>query len=50
MLDKQVIPHFKFLVIDSEISQEQPFSSIRDDHATLLVKITLSKEELRDSL
>ena len=43
MLDKQMIPHFNGLV-GSKISQEKPYSSIRDDHATFLVKSTLFKE------
>ena len=46
MLDKQMIPHFKGLDVGSKISQEQPCSSIRDNHATFLVKDTLSKEEV----
>ena len=46
MLDKQMIPHFKGLDVGSKISQEQPCSSIRDDHATFLVKNTLFKEEV----
>ena len=46
MLDKQMIPHFKPLDVGSKISQEQPCSSIRDDHATFLVKNTLFKEEV----
>ena len=46
MLDKQMIPHFKGLDIGSKISQEQPCCSIRDDHATFLVKNTFFKEEV----
>ena len=46
VLDKQMIPHFKPLDIGFKISQEQPSSSIRDDHATILVKNTLFKEEV----
>ena len=46
MLDKQMIPHFKPLDVGSKISQEQPCSFIRDNHATFLVKNTLFKEEV----
>ena len=46
MLDKQMIPHFKPLNVDSKISQGQLCSSIKDDHATFLVKNTLFKEEV----
>ena len=46
MLDKQMIPHFKGLDVGFKISQEQPCSFIRDDHATFLVKNTLFKEEV----
>ena len=46
MLDKQMISHLKGLDVDFKISQEQPCSSIRDDHATFLVKNTLFKEEV----
>ena len=46
MLDKQMIPHLKALDICINICQEQLFSSIRDDHATFLVKNTLFKEEV----
>ena len=46
MLDKQMIPHFKPLYVGFKISQEQPCSSIRDDHATFLVKNTLFKEKV----
>ena len=46
MLDKQMIPHFNALDIGSKISQEQPCSFVREDHATFLVKNTLFKEEV----
>ena len=46
MLDKQMIPHFNGLDVTSKISQKQPCSSIREDHATFLVKNTLFKEEV----
>ena len=46
MLDKQMIPHLESLDVSSKISQEQPYSFIRDDHATFLVKNTLFKEEV----
>ena len=46
MLYKQMIPHFKPLDVGSKIYQEQLCSSIRDDHATFLVKNTLFKEEV----
>ena len=46
MLDKQMIPHFNALNADSKISQVQPYSFIRDDHATFLVKNALFKEEV----
>ena len=46
MPDKRMIHHFKPLDVGSKISQEQPCSSIRDDHATFLVKNTLFKEEV----
>ena len=46
ILDKQMIPHFKGLDVGFKISQEQPCSFIRDDHATFLVKNTLFKEEV----
>ena len=46
MLDKQMISHFNGLDVGSKISQEEPCSSIRDDHATFLVKNTLFKEEV----
>ena len=46
MLDKQMIPNFKPLDVGSKVSQEQPCSSIRDDHATFPVKSTLFKEEV----
>ena len=45
-LNKQMIPHFLALDIGVKICQEQLCSSIRDDHATFLVKNTLSKEEV----
>ena len=50
MVDKQMIPHFKPLDVCFKISQEQLCSSIRDDHATFLVKNTLSKEEVVNKL
>ena len=46
MLDKQMIPHFKGLDVGFKISQEQPCSFIREDHATFLAKNTLFKEEV----
>ena len=46
VLDKQIIPHFNGLDVGFNISQEQPCSFIRDDHATFLVKNTLFKEEV----
>ena len=46
MLDKQMMPHFKGLDIGLKISQEQPCTSIRDDHATFHVKNTLFREEV----
>ena len=46
MLDKQMIPHFNGLDVGSKISHEEPCSSIRDDHATFLVKNKLFKEEV----
>ena len=46
LLDKQMMPHFKGLDVGFSISQEQPCSSIRDDHATFLVENTLFKEEI----
>ena len=46
MLDKQMIPHFKGLDVGFKIYEEQLCSSIRDDHATFLVKNTLFKEEV----
>ena len=49
MLDKQIIPHFKPLDVGSKKSQEQPYSSIRDDNATFLVKIHFLKKWLHDS-
>ena len=45
-LHKQIIPHFLALDVGIKICQEQLCSSIRDDHATFLVKNTLSKEEV----
>ena len=44
--DTSWIPHFKSLDVGFKISQEQPYSSIRNDHATFLVKNTLFKEEV----
>ena len=41
-----MIPHFKPLDVSTKISQEQPCSSIRDNHTTFLVKNTLFKEEV----
>ena len=46
MLYKQMIPHFKGVDVGSKIYQEQLCSSIRDDHATFLVKSALFKEEV----
>ena len=46
MLDKQMIPHLKGLDVGVKICQEQLCSSIREDHATFLVKNTLFKEEV----
>ena len=46
MQDKQMIPHLKGLDVNFKISQEQPCSFIRDDHATFHVKNTLFKEEV----
>ena len=45
-LHKQMIPHFLALDVGVKICQEQLCSSIRDDHATFLVKNTLFKEEV----
>ena len=44
MLDKQMIPHFLALDVSVKICQEQLSNSIRDDHATFLVKNALFKE------
>ena len=41
-----MIPHFLALDVDVKICQEQLYSSIRDDHATFLVKNTVFKEEV----
>ena len=46
MLDKQMILYLKALDVGIKICQEQPCISIRDDHATFLVKNTLFKEEV----
>ena len=46
MLDKQIIPHFNALDVSIKSCEEQLCSSIRDDHATFLVKNTLFKEEV----
>ena len=46
ILDKQMIHHFKSLDVDFKIYQKQPCSFIRDNHATVLVKNTLFKEEV----
>ena len=46
MLEKQMISYSKDLDVGFKISQEQPCSFIRDDHATFLVKNTLFKEEV----
>ena len=46
MPDKQMILHLKALDVGVKICQEQLCSSIRDDHATFLVKNTLFKEEV----
>ena len=46
MLDNHMVPNFKGLDVVFKISQEQPYSFIRDDHATFLVKNTLFKEEI----
>ena len=46
MLDKRMIPYLKGLDVSVKISQEQLCSSIRDNHATFLVKNTLFKEEV----
>ena len=46
MLDKQMIPHLNALDVGAKICQEELCSSIRDDHATFLVKNTLFKEEV----
>ena len=46
MLDRQMIPHLKALDVSFKISQEQLCSSVRDDHATFLVKNTLFEEEV----
>ena len=46
MLDKEMIPHLEALDFYAKICQEQLCSSIRDDHATFLVKNTLFKEEV----
>ena len=45
-LHKQMIPHFLALGVGVKIYQGQLYSSIRDDHATFLVKNTLFKEEV----
>ena len=45
-LRKQMIPHFLALDVGLKISQAQLCSSIRDCHATFLVKNTLFKEEV----
>jgi len=41
-----MIPRFLALDVGVKIFQEQLCSSIKDDHATFLVKNTLSKEEV----
>ena len=46
MVDKHMIPHLNALDVGVKICQEQLCSSIRDNHATFLVKITLFKEEV----
>ena len=46
MLDIQMIPHLKGLDVGVKICQEQLRSSIRDDYANFLVKITFFKEEV----
>ena len=46
MLDKQMIPYLKALDVGVKMCQRQLCSFIRDDHATFLVKNTLSKEEV----
>ena len=46
MLHKHMIPHFLAHDVGLQISQAQLCSSIRDDHATFLVKNTLFKEEV----
>ena len=46
MLEKQMIPHLKGLDVGFKMFQEQSCSSIREDHATFLVKNTLFKEEV----
>ena len=38
MLGKQMIPHLKALDVGAKICQEELCSSIRDNHATYLVK------------
>ena len=48
-LRKQIIPHFLALGVRLKISQAQLRSSIRDDHATFLVKNILLNERLHDS-
>ena len=45
-LEKQMIPQYKAQAVASKISQVQLCSSIRDYHATFLVKNTLFKEEV----
>ena len=46
MLDKQMIPHLNALDVGVKICQEQSCRSIRNDHATFLVKTTLFKEDV----
>ena len=46
VLDKQMILQFKGLDVGLKMSQEEPCSFIKDDHATFLVKTTLFKEEV----
>ena len=45
-LHKQMIPHFLALDVWLKIPQAMLCSSIRDNHATFLVKNTLFKEEV----
>ena len=46
MVDKQMIPNLKALDVGAKVRHEELCSSIREEHATFLVKNSIFKEKV----